>query len=46
MVLDTRQAMIAGLVHFAARSGCAAIAEGIEEEAKLPMFRELGVAFG
>jgi len=42
----TRQAMIAGLVHFALRSGCEAIAEGIEEPAELEMLRELGVALG
>lgn len=42
----TRQAMIAGLVHFAARSGCEAIAEGIEEPAELEMLRGLGIALG
>jgi EAL domain-containing protein (putative c-di-GMP-specific phosphodiesterase class I) len=42
----TRQAMIAGLSHFAARIGCEVIAEGIEERAELEMLRELGVPFG
>ena len=42
----TRQAMIAGLVHFAARAGCEVIAEGIERPAELAMLRELGVTFG
>jgi PAS domain S-box-containing protein len=42
----TRQAMIAGLRHFAGRIGCEVIAEGIEEPAELEMLRELGVSFG
>jgi PAS domain S-box-containing protein len=42
----TRQAMIAGLSHFAARAGCQVIAEGIEDPAELEMLRELGVPFG
>ncbi|MES2209354.1 MAG: PAS domain S-box protein [Chloroflexota bacterium] len=42
----TRQAMIAGLRHFAARVGCELIAEGIEEPAELEMLRELGVPLG
>jgi PAS domain S-box-containing protein len=42
----TRQAMIAGLSHFAARVGCEVIAEGIEERAELEMLRELGVPLG
>jgi EAL domain-containing protein (putative c-di-GMP-specific phosphodiesterase class I) len=42
----TRQAMIAGLVHFAGRTGCVVIAEGIEEPAELAMLRELGVPLG
>jgi PAS domain S-box-containing protein len=42
----TRQAMIAGLSHFAARAGCQVIAEGIEDPAELQMLRELGVPFG
>jgi len=39
----TRQAMIAGLKHFAARVGCEVIAEGIERPTELKMLRELGV---
>ena len=42
----TRQAMIAGLRHFAERAGCEVIAEGIEEAAELEMLRELGVPLG
>jgi EAL domain-containing protein (putative c-di-GMP-specific phosphodiesterase class I) len=42
----TRQAMISGLSHFAARVGCEVIAEGIEDTAELEMLRELGVLFG
>jgi len=42
----TRQAMIAGLHHFATRSGCEVVAEGIEEEAERQTLRELGVTFG
>ncbi len=42
----TRQAMIAGLRHFAERAGCEVIAEGIEEQAELEILRELGVSLG
>jgi len=42
----TRQAMVAGLRHFAERSGCEVIAEGIEESGELKMLRELGVGLG
>lgn len=42
----SRQAMIAGLVHFAARTGCEIIAEGIEDRAELEILRELGVLLG
>lgn len=42
----TRQAMIAGLGHFAGRAGCEVIAEGIEEKAELEMLRELGIGLG
>jgi PAS domain S-box-containing protein len=42
----TRQAMIAGMRHFAARVGCEVIAEGIEQPAELDMLRELGVPLG
>jgi EAL domain-containing protein (putative c-di-GMP-specific phosphodiesterase class I) len=42
----TRQAMIAGLRHFAERAGCEVIAEGIETPAEREMLRELGVPLG
>jgi PAS domain S-box-containing protein len=42
----TRQAMIAGLSHFATRVDCKVIAEGIEEPAECAMLRELGVSLG
>lgn len=41
-----RQAVVAGLLHFAASSGCQVIAEGIETEAELEMVRRLGVTLG
>ena len=41
-----RQAMIAGMCHFAAQSGTTLIAEGIETEAESAMLRELGVPLG
>ena len=41
-----RQALVAGLVHFAAMTGCALVAEGIETELELAVLRELGVTFG
>jgi EAL domain-containing protein (putative c-di-GMP-specific phosphodiesterase class I) len=34
--------MIAGLLHFAARSNCERIAEGIEKLAELEILREVG----
>jgi EAL domain-containing protein (putative c-di-GMP-specific phosphodiesterase class I)/CheY-like chemotaxis protein len=42
----TRQAMVAGLSHFARRTGCDLVAEGIEEEAERAMLCELDVPFG
>jgi EAL domain-containing protein (putative c-di-GMP-specific phosphodiesterase class I) len=42
----TRQAMVAGLSHFARRTGCDLVAEGIEEEAERSMLCELDVPFG
>jgi EAL domain-containing protein (putative c-di-GMP-specific phosphodiesterase class I) len=42
----TRQAMAAGMCHFASRIGCEVIAEGIEDAAELAMLRELGVPLG
>lgn len=42
----TRQAMVAGLLQFAERSGCEVIAEGVETPGELAMLRELGIALG
>ncbi len=42
----SRQAMIAGLSHFAGRVGCEVIAEGIEDVAELETLSELGVHIG
>jgi PAS domain S-box-containing protein len=41
-----RQAMIAGMCHFASQSGTTLIAEGIETEAEAAMLRQLGVPLG
>jgi EAL domain-containing protein (putative c-di-GMP-specific phosphodiesterase class I)/DNA-binding NarL/FixJ family response regulator len=41
-----RQALVAGLVHFAAEVGCELIGEGIETEAELQTLRQLGVPLG
>ena len=41
-----RQALVAGLVHFAAEVGCDLIGEGIETEAELRTLRRLGVPLG
>ncbi len=41
-----RQALVAGLVHFAAEVGCALIGEGIETEAERAVLRRLGVTLG
>ncbi len=38
-----RQALVAGLVHFAARTGAILVAEGVETEAEVRQVRELGV---
>lgn len=40
------QAMVAGLVHFAAEVGCTLIAEGVESEEQLTILRKLGVTHG
>lgn len=42
----TRQALVAGLVHFAGATGCQLIAEGIERREELDMLRQLGVGLG
>jgi EAL domain-containing protein (putative c-di-GMP-specific phosphodiesterase class I)/DNA-binding NarL/FixJ family response regulator len=41
-----RRALVSGLVHFAAETGCELIAEGIENEAELAALRALGVTLG
>jgi EAL domain-containing protein (putative c-di-GMP-specific phosphodiesterase class I)/CHASE3 domain sensor protein len=42
----SRQAVVAGLIHFAAKSGCEVLAEGIETEAERATVAELGVTLG
>jgi EAL domain-containing protein (putative c-di-GMP-specific phosphodiesterase class I) len=42
----SRQAVVAGILHFAAAAHCQVIAEGIETEAELAMVTELGVTLG
>lgn len=42
----SRQAVVAGLVHFAAASGAFVVAEGIETEAEQTTVRQLGVSLG
>jgi EAL domain-containing protein (putative c-di-GMP-specific phosphodiesterase class I) len=41
-----REALVAGMVHFAAASGCELIAEGIEEEQERRALMRLGVTLG
>ncbi len=41
-----REALLAGLLHFADKVGCTLIAEGIETEAELATLRALGVHLG
>jgi EAL domain-containing protein (putative c-di-GMP-specific phosphodiesterase class I) len=41
-----RQALVAGMRHFAVTTGCGLIAEGIETEAELVALRALGVSLG
>src|SRR5664279_4526140 len=43
---DARQAMIAGLRHFARATGCRLIAEGIETDAELATLRALDIELG
>ena len=45
-VAALRQAMIAGMSHFASQSGTTLIAEGIETESEAAMLRQLGVPLG
>jgi EAL domain-containing protein (putative c-di-GMP-specific phosphodiesterase class I) len=42
---ELRQALVAGLVYFALRSGCHLIAEGVESEGEASVLRRLGVEF-
>jgi EAL domain-containing protein (putative c-di-GMP-specific phosphodiesterase class I) len=42
----TRQAMVAGLSHFARTTGCDLVAEGVEAEPERAMLAELDVRFG
>jgi PAS domain S-box-containing protein len=42
----SRQAVIAGILHFAAAAGCEVIAEGIETDAELATLTNLGVTLG
>jgi len=42
----SRQALVAGLRHFASATGCRLIAEGIETEGELAALRDLGVDLG
>jgi EAL domain-containing protein (putative c-di-GMP-specific phosphodiesterase class I)/DNA-binding response OmpR family regulator len=41
-----RQALAAGLAHFAARAGCRLIAEGVERPEEARALQDLGVGFG
>ncbi len=43
---DARQALVAGMVHFATVSGCSLLAEGIETEAELEALKSLGIGLG
>ncbi|MHB8892131.1 MAG: EAL domain-containing protein [Candidatus Limnocylindrales bacterium] len=43
---EIRQALTAGLVYFALKSGCHLVAEGVETEAEASVLRSLGVEFG
>ncbi|MBA3709643.1 MAG: EAL domain-containing response regulator [Planctomycetes bacterium] len=42
----SRQALVAGMSHFATKTGCTLIAEGIETEGERKALRDLGVMFG
>ena len=42
----SRQAVVVGLIHFAAKAGCEVIAEGIETEAERATVMQLGVKLG
>jgi EAL domain-containing protein (putative c-di-GMP-specific phosphodiesterase class I)/DNA-binding response OmpR family regulator len=43
---DVRQALVAGIVYFAIKSGCRLVAEGVEHESERRTLRQLGVELG
>jgi EAL domain-containing protein (putative c-di-GMP-specific phosphodiesterase class I)/DNA-binding response OmpR family regulator len=43
---DVRQALVAGIVYFAERTGCKLIAEGVETEGERQRLQRLGVGYG
>ena len=43
---DVRQALVAGIVYFAERTGCRLVAEGVETEGERERLRRLGVEYG
>ena len=43
---DVRQALVAGIVYFAERTGCRLIAEGVETEAERARLQRLGIEYG
>ena len=43
---DVRQALVAGIVYFAERTGCRLIAEGVETEGERARLQRLGVEYG
>jgi len=43
---DVRQALVAGIVYFAERTGCRLIAEGVETEGERARLQRLGVGYG
>ena len=43
---EVRQALVAGIVYFARRSGCRLVAEGIETDAERQLLQDLGVELG
>jgi EAL domain-containing protein (putative c-di-GMP-specific phosphodiesterase class I)/DNA-binding response OmpR family regulator len=43
---EVRQALVAGIVYFAERTGCRLIAEGVETQGERAMLQRLGVRYG
>ena len=43
---DVRQALVAGIVYFAERTGCKLVAEGVETEGERARLQRLGVEYG